>query len=208
MFRKNLVLFLVLGVILSCSKKEKKLEIAKPTFVILEASRPTEPLWVNDIRVTKDMKDIQDYKYFISDSSHSNKRLCEKGASARASAAVATQVSQFIKESYNESIQGVEAEDISNYTENTLAQEVQSFLTGVEVEDTFWVKRGYRVKMKAKQDKDEYHCYALVKVKRSLLDELIRKSTKRLFDRQINPEVKQKAQQATEEAVRKFNEIG
>lgn len=205
---KNSILIALLLLTISCSKKEKKLELAKPTFVTLEASRPSEPLWVSDIRTTKEKEDIKDYKYFVAESIHSNKRLCEKGASARASAAVATEVSQFVKESYNEAIQGVEAEDISNYTENTLAQEVQSFLTGVEIDDTFWVKRGYRVKLKAKADKDEYYCYTLIKVRRSLLDELVRKSTRRLFDRQINPEAKQKAQQATEEAVRKFNEIG
>jgi hypothetical protein len=205
--KKACTFFILLSFVACSGKNGKKLEIEKPTYLILSASRDEQPLWTSDISATKSKPDIAEYKYFVAEANHTNKRLCTKGSSARANAVIASEALQFIKESYGESIKSQQIDDTSSYNEVTLAQEVQSFLTGVETEDSFYLEKGYRKKLGALEDKNEFHCYTLVKIKRSTLEKILKESFKKAFPESGQTESKAAAQKAIEEATEKFAKI-
>ena len=131
-----------------CGSKEKK-EVAKvvepsvqtqPDFVIQEMSAKKYPKWIATPNKGDKGKFRKKNRYFVNSSEHASKRLCLKSAEARATAHISAEIAQFIKNTYAEATQGGGDEDVSEFMQEQLAQETQSFVVGSRVLKTFWEK--------------------------------------------------------------------
>lgn len=174
------------------AKGEKVIKVEKPDYVILQASQPTEPAWILDPILGDDVKERKKSRYFVSESQNVNQRLCVRSAEARATSKIAREIAQFMKNSYSEATQG-EEDEVTEYMEERLAQESQSFIVGARVHKTFWEKRRYKEELGAEEDKTEFYCYALVKMTKKDVESAVKNAKKKLLTSIKDSEVKQKA---------------
>ncbi|MDD0854683.1 hypothetical protein HBN50_16345 [Halobacteriovorax sp. GB3] len=187
--------------LVSCASKEKK-EVVKeePKFqkdyVLVDASSKTEPTWIEEPTSGDKKKESKLNRYFVSESASVSKRSCVRSASARATARIAQEVAQFMKNSYAESTQVDEGDEVSEYMEESLGQEAQTFLVGARVHKTYWEKRRYQKTLGAKEDETKYNCFALVKMSKKNLEKALKKSMQKLYGDIDDPEVKKKAKKA------------
>jgi hypothetical protein len=181
---------------------------AKKDYEVLDFSEASTPSWIKH----PSQVDLQDderskNRYFVSEASHTEQRLCLKSAEARATARIASEIAQFMKNSYAEATQGGGDERVSEYMQEQLAQDAQSFLVGVQVSKTYWEKRRFLEKLGAPEDKTKFYCYAVVKMDKKHLETAIKKSTEKLLSGVKNPEVKQKTDKILKEVGNKFSEL-
>lgn len=203
--KMNLVFGALTSLLLvSCaSKKDAKYEEREfeKTYKVSDASRSAIPEWIDDPSL--EVKD--DSRYFVSDSQNKNQRLCLKSAEVRATAKIASEISQFIKNTYGESTQGGDAV-VEEYMEESLAQEAQAFVIGAQVKKSYWERRQYSKDRGAEEDLLVYQCYVLVKMSEKNLDRAIKNATAKLYTSISNPEVKQKTQKILEDVSQKFKD--
>jgi hypothetical protein len=213
---KKISLLLLLSItvfVTSCGSKDKKEEPKKEArkfqkdYVVVDARKSIIPEWIDDPYNEDTTKAKKTNRYFISESEGNNKRLCTRSASARASARVAAEIAQFIKNTYSEATQGDEDDEVSQYMQEQLAQEVQSFIVGASVFKSYWEKRRYKMDLGAPADKTMYTCYALVKMSKRNLSKAIKNSRAKLLKSLEDPEVKKKAEKATAFVEDKFNKL-
>jgi hypothetical protein len=206
MFNRILILGLLVA-IASCSSSQKENEprdFEGPTFQLMDASSKALPRWI-DAPVEGDVaKERDKHRYFISESSHVNKRLCTRSAEARATTKIAQEVAQFIKNSYAEATQGSSDDDVSEYMQEQLAQETQSFLVGAGVIQNYWEQRRYKVELGAEEDAVKFQCYALVRISKKSLTKAMAAARAKLLNNVQNTEVKAKTEQIIEEAEKAF----
>jgi len=203
-------LSLTVGVMLalltvSCaSKKDKKYEEREfdMAYKVVDASRNAFPEWVD----SPPKNEKEDFRYFVSEAQNKNQRLCLKSAEVRASAKIASEISQFVKNTYGESTQGGDAV-VEEYMEESLAQEAQAFIVGAQVERTYWEKRKYEKNSGAEEDFTAYQCYVLVKMNKKNLEKAIKNAMAKLYTNISNPEVKQKTQNILKDVAEKFNQV-
>lgn len=210
---KNVVIVaMTIGLFTSCGsseKKENKPEERKfqKDYVLIEASSSIRPTWIDNPSEVEGAKGKKKYRYFLDESEGQSKRLCLRSAGARANARVAREIAQFIKNTYAEATQGGEDEDVSEYMQEQLAQETQTFIVGAQTLRTYWEKRRFKVELGAPEDETKYSCYALVKMPKKNLEKAIRNSTAKLLKSIQDPEVKQKTENAISKVEEKFNEL-
>lgn len=209
---KVAILVLTLSIIGCASKKvEKKEEETgrnfKKDYVLIDASSKSLPGWIDEPSEGDNSKERSKNRYFVNESAHSNKRLCIRSAETRATAQVAQQIAQFIKNSYAEATQGGAQDDVSEYIQEQLASETQAFVVGASVVKKYWEKRGYKKSLGASEDMSKYNCYALVKISKEALEKAVKKSRAKLLSGIKNPEVKQKTDKALKDVEEKFNNL-
>ncbi len=206
---KIVLMVLVLIFIAGCSsvgKDGEKRELKKE-YIVVDAKYERYPGWINEpvVWASKNDKKHRKYRYFVSTTGLiKNKRLCMKSAEAQANATIAGEISQFIKNSYAQSVQGNEGDDVEQYMEDTLAQEIQSFLVGAAVFRKYWEKRVYKVELGAEVEKRGLVCSALMKMKKKTIEKAINKAMKKLIDQVSNPESKKKVEAALDDVAKKF----
>jgi hypothetical protein len=211
----SLLVLPVLLLLASCATTEKA-EEATPApqadrdyqidYVLVDASQGERPGWILNPHVSDDSNKRAKYRYFVSEANRNQKRLCTKSAVARANARIAGEITQFIKNTYSESVQGTD-DDVSEYMQEQLTQEIQSFVVGAETSRTYWEKRRYKKELGAMANKDTYACYALVKMKKENLSEMIKMARKKILRSIDAPEVKAKTEKAIKNVEDKFNNL-
>lgn len=206
-----LCLSLVAVLTVSCGsskKKPKGEEITEKTYKLVETStnHDKRPDWVFDPPSFNSEKTRKKFRYFVSESESPNRRLAEKSSQTRATAKIAAEVAQFIKNSYAESVQGGPDEDVSEYMQEQLASETQAFVVGAQALETFWEKRRYLEKMGAEEDKSVYKAYTLVRIKKKDVEKMVKAAKKRLIDR-IPSETKSKTNKALKDVEKAFSDL-
>ncbi len=163
------------------------------------------PEWIQTPKKGDNDGNPRNYRYFVNESESKSKRLALQSAKARASASIAQEIVSFINNSYGEATQGGEGEEITEYKQEQLAKETQTFLHGTEVINTYWEKRKYLKEMGADKDQTIYMAYALVRVNKDTLKEAVDRASKKFLGDVKDPEVKDKASKAIEEAKEAFS---
>lgn len=188
----------------SCSSKPKPRK-AMRTYKVVDFSNAVKPEWIEDPSKGDTSKEQKTHRYFISESEHSNKRLCLKSAEARATSTVASEISQFIKNTYGESTSADDTE-VSDYMTESLAQETQAFVVGAQVHKRYWELRSYEKELGSKKNYKKYSCQALIKMNKKALAKAIKNSTAQLYDAIKDPEVKENTKKILQDVAEKFNE--
>lgn len=200
--------------LVSCASAKKE---AKPVqqnegrvfqvdYVIQGASSREIPKWIEKPLKGDKLKQRKKHRYFVSESANKNKRLCLKSAEARATARIASEIAQFVKNTYGESTQGGDA-DVTEYMEESLAQEAQSFIVGARVHKTYWEKRRYKEALGAEEDETKFTCFALIKMSKKLVKKAIDKSTAKLYGDIEDPEVKKSTRKILKDVGDAFNKL-
>lgn len=195
-----------------CSSAPEKREFEKD-YSVIDAKYAAIPEWLNepqDWARQNDVKDEKTHRYFVADVGPINHRgMACQHAKAKATADIASEITQFIKNSFGASAMGDPTESdqaLEQYVEDTLAKEVQSFVVGAEVYRTYWEKRSYKKSLGADADKKGYVCHALVKITRDYLEKAIKRAQQKL-EGVANPESKQKVQKALDGAAEAFSKL-
>lgn len=198
------------GLVVSCGSKqvqeEKPREFVKD-YNVVDASETITPSWILAPETGDKSSSAADNKFFVNESENINKRLCLRSAEARATSYIASEIAQFIKNSYAEATQGGESEVVSEYMQEQLASETQSFIVGSSVHKTYWEKRSYKKDLGAVENKVLYNCFALVKISKKNLEKAIENSKAKLLNSIKDPEVKSKTDSILEDVATKFNEV-
>ena len=189
----NVGLISVLILLASCGSNEKEdepqneeRELTKD-FVLLNASDKRLPTWIKFPEEGDKRTERKKHTYFVNEAAHTNKRLCNRSASARARAKIAQEIATFMKNSYAEATQGGGDEEVSEYMQEQLASEAQAFVIGSSIIKTYWEKRAYQEKLGADNDEKKFNCFALVKMSKKNLEKAIRNSRAKLLDGISNP---------------------
>ncbi len=179
----------------------------KKDYDLINASSKRFPDWVAKPASADSAKNQKNYRYFVSESNGKNKRLCLRSAGARASARIAREIVQFIKNTYAEATQGGEDEEISEYSQEQLAQETQTFVVGARTMKTYWEKRRYKIELGAAKNEVKYACFALVKMSKRNLEKAVRHSRAKFLRSVVDPEVKKKVEKATAKVEKEFSKL-
>ena len=155
-----------------CSSDQKRPRKFKLSYQVIDAQQAVLPQWTDHPRPwaeKHDKKDIKDHRYFIYHTDLKNSRsLACKIATANATAIVAGEISQTVKESLGHGVEGDTSntdEKLEEYVESTLTRQIQSAVVGARVHRTYWEERSYRKDLGAKQDRQGFTCAVLVKIK-------------------------------------------
>lgn len=212
----NGFLLLTLGLILlGCGSASREEPTAAPEaerdydfeYKIIDSSEGDRPSWILNPFKADEGEVAKKNRYFVSEGSHRDKRLCLKSAGARASAEVAGEISQFIKNTYSEATQGESDEDVSQYMQEQLTQEIQSFVVGARVGRKYWELRKYMKEMGASKDYKVYQCYVLVQIDKSNLNKAIEMARKKILNSISDSEVKKKTEEAIKDAEEKYDNL-
>ena len=144
-------------------------EREKFSYTIADASLQERPAWIEHVDAIS--KDDKDYKYFVGDFENINKTLCQKGAEARASEKVVSDIKQKIRSRFVDDVVNVNGE-VDQQTGAALEKNLNSKLGGIETVRSYWELKNFKVKMGAEEDSQIYSCHAVVKVKKATLDNL------------------------------------
>ena len=209
----SMILILSLGVACSSKKKEVKdvdnSETIARDFEVRDASSTIRPGWIEDAEVwtAQEKMDTEKYRYFSFETEPKvNREIACNLAKANVRADIAGEITTFIQKTLGSSTQGQAAIDANNpktlplreYTENTLAEKVQSLVHGAAVIKTYWEKRNYQVKLGAKKDYVGFTCASLVRMETSRLKAAIDKASEDLVKQADDPEVKENVKKALE----------
>jgi hypothetical protein len=211
MMSKILALLMVGIIILAASCSSGR--TFKKTYELLDAKEAKVPSWINDPQEwaeDNDEKDFKEFRYFVYDTEAKKRRgiACQL-ARAKGSAEIASEITQFIKQSFGQSVQGDPTKNddsLEEYVETTLAQEVQSFIVGAKIHRTYWEQRAYTEKKGADKDFTGYTCAALLKMSKKNIARAIRRAQRRL-ESVANPETKKNVKDALKDAAKKFNDL-
>lgn len=192
-------------ILTSCASKPKPRK-AQRTYKVVDFSNAVKPEWIEDPSKGDSEKELKKNRYFISESEHKNKRLCLKSSEARATSTVASEIAQFIKNTYGESTNSGD-DEVNEYMEESLAQEVQAFVVGAQVHKKYWELRAYTKDMGAKKDYKRYACHSLIKMNKIALAKAIKNSAAELYSAIKDPEAKENTKKILKDVAQKFNEV-
>ena len=137
------------------------------TYTIADSSAKDRPDWIEDFSKAGEKDD--EYKYFVGEFENINKTLCQKGAKANAGEKIAEEVMRINYGDYtNNAIN--ENDNVNERAEAYTKQVVNSNLGGIENYTAHWELKNFQTKMGADRDYKSYHCYAVVRAKKDLLD--------------------------------------
>jgi hypothetical protein len=219
--KKKLVLCIFASLFLTaCGSADKKItEVAveknpnpervfKVDYDLVDASEKALPDWLLEpSKVEKSSEDRKMFRYFINESANTNQRLCEKSAEARATGHIGAEIAQFIKNSFAEATQGGATEGASEYMQEQLAQEAQSFLAGVTIVKKYWEKRNYKEALGATENMTKYYCYVVVKMNKKDVEKAVERSKAKILGQIQAPEVKTKTDKALADVAKKFTDL-
>lgn len=214
--KKIISMIMIAGLVVSCgsSKKEEKpkeeeMRSIQIDYKLQETStgKTTPPEWIQKPSKGDDSKERKQNRYFVNSSKHTSKRLALRSAEARATARIAQEIAQFMKNTFAEATQGGEGEEVTEYMQEQLAQEAQTFIIGASVVKTYWEKRRYLEAMGAEEDKTEYQAYALVKMSKKNLEKAVRQSRAKLLGEIEDPEVKKKTDKILKDVDNAFSKL-
>ncbi len=194
----------------SKEKKEKPREFTK-VYKVVDAKLGLIPEWIEEPQEKNgEAASIRKkFKYFVSESERvKNKRLCMKSAKARATADIAAQIAQVIKNDYTEAMQSNANEEAEQYMNESLANEAMAFIAGVSTVKTYWEQRKYMMDLGAEEDETLYTCYALVKIPRNILEKAVKASVKKFLDNGVkDTESKKQAKEALKDVAKKMDQM-
>ena len=203
----NFITFLALACLLTSCSSGRRLQ---KDYTLIDASSEDFPEWIETPRSVDGEKERKDHRYFVSESQAKDKRLCLRSADTRASARIAREMIQFIKNTYAEATQndndGVD-EEVSTYMQEQLAQETQTFVVGVQTLKHYWEKRRYRTELGAPKEDIRFTCFAAVKIHKDDLKKATAHARDKFLKSLSAPEVKEKAEAATRQVEEAFNAV-
>lgn len=198
--------FVFLVSLASCSSRSFKRD-----YEVVDASHKEIPEWINEPEEWAEDEDEDEYEKnryytYTTEPKSSRETACEI-AKARAGSAVAGEISQFIKQSFATSTHGDPSatdSDLSQYVEDNLAKEVQTFVVGAKVKRTYWEKRRFLKEKGAKKDYEGYTCSALLEVSKDNLDIAFNRANQKLSEKAGSSEAKAKVSKILEQAQKDF----
>lgn len=214
--KKLMSLIMVAALVASCGsskKAEPKKEDTSRKIQIdyklqgTSTGKSTPPEWIQKPSKGDKSKARKKNRYFVNESEHASKRLAVRSAEARATARIAQEIAQFMKNTFAEASQGGEGEEVTEYMQEQLAQEAQTFIVGARVLKTYWEKRKYLESMGAEEDKTVYTAFALVKMSKKDLEKAVRRSRAKLLGEIEDPEVKKKTEKILQDVDEAFAKV-
>jgi hypothetical protein len=181
MMKKISMLLMMLLLVVGCSRKFKK------DYDVVDASSGDIPEWIQEPQEWADDEDEDDFKahryYVVNIDPRKSREIACKIAKAQARAEVASEVTAFIKNSFGQATHGDPTDNdeaLSEYVEDTLAQEVQAFVVGARVFRTYWEKRKFDKEKGAKKNWAGYTCSALIKISKKNLEKAFKRAEDKL----------------------------
>ena len=215
--KKFIAMMVLAALFVSCGSSDKKEQQPKEDDTLkiqidyklqgTSTGKSTPPSWIQSPSKGDKSKNRKKHRYFVNESEHSSKRLAVRSAEARANARIAQEIAQFMKNTFAEATQGGEEEEVTEYMQEQLAQEAQTFIVGASVIKTYWEKRRYLESMGAEEDKTVYHAYALVRMSKKNLEKAVRRSRAKLLGTIEAPEVKKKTDKILKDVDEAFNKL-
>ena len=166
--KKSLILFSVL-LLGACSS-------VKRDYTITNSSYTPTPKWVKK----EAQKSDDNYKYFVSKAENVNQRLCEKTASARANAVIASEIASTINNTYKNIVES-KNEKATELSSETLQQNINMYLSGVEQAESYWEKRRYSKELGSEKDYTIYQCYTLLKMNKKNYEKAVNASIEKMM---------------------------
>lgn len=204
--KKNVVAVASLVLLAACASGPKE-RTFKKQYEVIDASTKSIPDWIeNPVKAEKVAKDKKNYRYFVNESSHASKRLCEKSAETRATAHIAAEIAQFMKNTYSEATQGGAEEEVTEYMQEQLASNAQGFLVGTAFVAKYWEQRAYKEALGAEEDSKSFYCYAVVKMSKKDIEKAVERSKAKLLGAIEDPEVKKKTNEQLKDVSKAFAE--
>ena len=192
---------------ISCSSRSFERD-----YRVVDASSEDIPEWVEDLDewLDDEEEDYNKNKYYLytTEAKNSRSTACEI-AKARSTSAVASEISTFIKQSFAQSKSGDPTKidkKLSEYIQDDLVKEVQSFIIGARSYKTYWEKRRFMKDEGAKKDWDGYICTSLVKISKENLKKAFQR-TEDLLASKADKNVKIKVQELIKEASEAYTKI-
>lgn len=205
----NKILWLLSIMILSfsCSRKFQK------DYDVTDASNKDIPGWIENPQEWADDEDESDFKkyryYVVNVDARKSREIACKIAKAQARAEVASEVTAFIKSTFAQATHGdalKSDEQLTEYIEDSLAQEVQSFVVGARVFREYWEKRKFSKEKGANQDWSGYTCSALIKISKKNLEKAFKRAEDKLTGK-VQKENQELVKKAVETAQKEYLKI-
>lgn len=173
------------GMLSACASSTVKVEVAEPTFKVLEAAPGGRESWHDTPQIYAEEKgmNVKDNYYYTGEARSADKRMaCEK-AQANVTEDVARQVATFVDSTMNrassESTQtdtamGQANSAVSEETIKTSSQLAKASISNVALKKQYWELRDYS---ETGGPKNIHVCWALVEIARKDIDKLVAKAT-------------------------------
>lgn len=216
---KLLVVLMVLTLGVACSSKKKVKDVDNSEtiardFEVRDASSTTRPGWIEDAEVWTEQEnmDVKKYRYFSFETEPKvNREIACNLAKANVRTDIASEITTFIQKSLGSSTEGQASIDPNNpktapmrdFVENTLAERVQGLVHGAAVIKTYWEKRNYMKKMRAKKDYIGFTCATLVRMESERLKDAIDKASEDIVEK-ADPDLKDNVKKALENLDEEF----
>ena len=94
---------------------------------------------------------------------------------------------------------------LSEYVEDNLAKETQSFVIGSKTFKQYWEKRRFEKDLGAKKDYDGYVCSVLVKISKENLELAFNRANQKLVEKADTTKAKAKVAKVIEDAREAFH---
>ena len=191
-----------------CGSADKP-RVFEKTYDVLDAQLDVIPSWLEDPygwAEEFDAKEAAQSRYFVYLTELKNSRsLACKIARANATAFVAGEISQSIKESFGHGL-SEEGGQLEEYVENTLVHEIEGSVIGARVHRTYWEQRFYRDEKNVGAERVGFVCAVLVKIGKGQLKLAMKRANEKL-DQQVAPKARPMLKKALEEASNKLIQI-
>jgi hypothetical protein len=178
---KNLFILLTVITVTSCSSRS-----VEKDYKVVNASHEDKPEWIKDLEEWLDDEevDFKNHRYYIytTEAKTSKTTACEI-AKARVVSTVASEVSTFIKQSFNLSKYGdptAKNTKLGEYVQDDLAKEIQAYIVGAQIYKTYWEKKRFLKDKGAQQDWDGWSCSNLIKISKDNLKKAFKRSEKKI----------------------------
>jgi hypothetical protein len=193
---QGMIALFAVSIVSACASKTVKVEVAEPTFKVLEAAPGGRESWHDTPQVyaEENNMNVKDNFYYTGEARSADKRMaCEK-AFANVTDDVAKQVATFVDSSIarasSESTQtdtamGQANSAVSEETIKTSNQLAKSSISNVALKKQYWELRDYS---ETGGPKNIYQCWVLVEISRKDVEKLVAKAT--TYRAEQNPELK------------------
>lgn len=191
---------LILLLAASCSSRKLQKE-----YTVVDSNLDQIPEWIVDYQDWLDDQDVKKNKFYKYETDPKNDReMACKIAKAQASSHVAGEVQTSIKDSLTQAIEG-DASDMDSkmeeYVSNTLSMDIQSKLTGLEIEKTYWEKRAYKKELGASKDFKAWSCTVLLKISKENIAKAVENSKTKIVKLAKTNKAKEKIKALIEKAI-------
>lgn len=196
---------IVVAVLAACSSapeqtlKEEQHENLQRDYRVVDASSQKRPGWIEDAQqwAKENGHQVETYRFFSFETDpKTNRELACSLAKANARADVAGEITTFIQKSLGYSTEGapsadgINAPQLREFVENTLAEKVQAMLHGVSVIKSYWEKRNYDVSLGAPGNYSAYTCAVLLRMEANALRAAINKAAQDVVKAADDPDTK------------------